>query len=289
PGKIAVLLRRFANSTTRKRIEAEFTRRAIPYAIVGGASTTEAAALQAWRELLLLLLPGARVVNLLAVLESKPFHITEASLFELLPDRERRGSTSELLADECIARIQDETDRVTVMDVRQHVERLSSALQRLDFRSFIEWAIERTPLRFELSACGASSEAVDDIMRELHELADMLARRSALDLSTYLDHLGAELDARKFHEDADVRLPGDRIAIMTIHQSKGLEFDAVAVPGVAPSDGRVESFLVSAESGIWFSDETGEDWHRGRSEAPEFKKNEEQEKLEERCVLYVAL
>src|SRR5262249_45639697 len=159
PGKIAVLLRRFANSTTRKRIEAEFTRRAIPYAIVGGASTTEAAALQAWRELLLLLLPGARVVNLLAVLESKPFHITEASLFELLPDRERRGSTSELLADECIARIQDETDRVTVMDVRQHVERLSSALQRLDFRSFIEWAIERTPLRFELSACGASSEA----------------------------------------------------------------------------------------------------------------------------------
>ena len=290
PGNIAVLLRKFrSRNPTRSYIEAEFTRRGIPYAIVGGASATEAVALQAWRELLLLLLPGSRAVNLLAVLESRPFRVSEASLHELMSDRERRGSTCELLADECIARIVEETDRATVMELRACVSLLSGALHRLGFRAFLEWAIERTPLRFELSAAGASSEAVDDVIRELHELADTLSRRGVLDLATYLDHLGAELDARKFREDVDVRLPGDRVALMTIHQAKGLEFDAVAVPGVGGSEGQSENFLVSAESGIWFSEKTGKDWKRGVKSAPEYKKNEEQEELEERCVLYVAL
>ena len=289
PGKIAVLLRRFNKSTTRARIEAEFTRRNIPYAIVGGASTTEAAALQAWRELLLLLLPGPRAVNLLAVLETKPFLVSETSMHALYSEGDKRATTSGLLADERIARILDDTDRATVLELRACVARLADASQRLGFRAFLEWAIERTPLRLELSAAGASNQAVDDVIRELHDLADTLSRRGGLDLSTYLDHLGAELDARKFREDVDVRLPGDRIALMTIHQAKGLEFEAVAVPGVAPGDGQSEKFLVSADSGIWFSDSTGEEWGRGRSQAPEFKKNEEQDKLEERCILYVAL
>jgi len=289
PGKIAVLLRKFANSTTRACIEAEFMRRGIPYAIVGGASTTEAVALTAWCELLLLLLPGSRAVNLLTVLESRPFRVSEASLHELFSDGEKKATTRALLADDRIARITDEADRATVSELRVSLARLSDALQRFEFRAFLEWAIERTSLRFELVTAGASTEAVDDVIRELHELADMLSRRGVLDLATYLDHLGAELDARKFREDVDVRLPGDRIALMTIHQAKGLEFEAVAVPGVGPSEGPSEGYFISAEHGIYFGEKMGEPWGRNRRAAPDFKKSEEQEKLEERCVLYVAL
>jgi DNA helicase-2/ATP-dependent DNA helicase PcrA len=289
PGDIAVVLRKFTNSRIRNRIEAEFTRRGIPYAIVGGASTTEAVALEAWREMLLLLLPGARAVNLLAVLETKPFQVSEASLHELFADGDKRAGTSALLADDRIARIADATDRTTVVELRDGIARLSEASQRLGFRAFLEWAIERTPLRLELSAAGASSEAVDDVMRELHELADTLSRRGVLDLATYLDHLGAELDARKFREDVDVRLPGDRIALMTIHQAKGLEFDAVAVPGVGASEGQSDGFLVSPEHGVYLRGDEARKWDRHVESAPEHKKNQEQEKLEERCVLYVAL
>ncbi|HEX6789696.1 MAG TPA: ATP-dependent DNA helicase [Candidatus Krumholzibacteria bacterium] len=290
PGQVAVLLRKFSGrSVTRSRIEAEFTRRGIPYSIVGGASTSEAMALQAWRELLLLLLPGPRAVNLLASLESKPFRVSEASLHELIAGGDRSGGTDVLLSDERIARIADAADRATVMALREGVAMLADAHRRLGFRAFLEWAIERTPLRLELAAAGVSGEAVDDLVRELHELADTLSRRGALDLATYLDHLGAELDARKFREDVDVRLPGDRVALMTIHQAKGLEFDAVAVPGVGGGEGQSETWLVSAENGIYFSETTGAPWNRGVKSAPEYAKNEEQSELEERCILYVAL
>ena len=292
PGQIAVLLRKFVNSRTRVRIEAEFTRRGLPYAIVGGASSTEAVALEAWRELLLLLLPGPRAVNLLAVLESKPFQVSEASLHELFDyggDASHSTATTDLLSDPRIERIADDTDRATVREARACVEHLSGALHRLPFRAFLEWAIERTPLRFELAASGASSVAVDDVIRELHELAETLSKRGTLDLATYLDHLGAELDARKFREDVDLRLPGDRIAVMTIHQAKGLEFDAVAVPGVGSGEGPSDGFLVSPEHGIYLRGDEARDWKRHVEHAPEHAKNKEQEALEERCILYVAL
>jgi ATP-dependent exoDNAse (exonuclease V) beta subunit len=289
PGRIAVLLRKFVNSRLRAQIEAEFARRGVPYAIVGGASSAEATALVAWRELLLLLLPGPRAVNLLAVLEWRPFRVSNASLRELFDDKDRRAGTMTMLSDERMARIADETDRATVRTLRDCVERLSDALHRLDFRTFLEWAIERTPLRFELAEAGVSSEAVDDMIRELHELSDMLARRGTLDLAAYLDHLGAEVDARKFREDVDVRLPGDRVALMTIHQAKGLEFDAVAVPGAGASDGKSEDCLVSAEHGIFLRGDGAERWKRHVEDSPDHAKNKAQEELEEKCILYVAL
>jgi DNA helicase-2/ATP-dependent DNA helicase PcrA len=290
PGNIAVLLRKFVkNSRTRSRIEAEFARRGIPYAIIGGASASEATALEAWRELLLLLLPGPRAVNLLAVLESRPHRVGEASLHELFSGADRRAGTAALLAEERIERVADERDRGTVRELRATLARLSRALHRLDFRAFLEWAIERTPLRFELAGAGVSSGALDDVVRELHELSDTLSGHGMLDLATFLDHLGAELDARKFREDVDVRLPGDRVALMTIHQAKGLEFDAVAVPGVGASGGQSDEFFVSPEHGVFLRGDDARKWKRHVSDAPEHAKHEQQEELEEKSILYVAL
>ena len=289
PDDVVILLRNFRNSRSRSAIEGEFARRAIPYAIIGGAASGEAIALEAWHELLALLLPGPGATHLLAVLESNPFAISEASLHDLL-FKASRASAQELLAEERIALISDARDAETVRALREQLAVLSDALQRLGFREFVAWAIERTPLRLELARAGVSGDATDDLLREVFDLADTLSRHEGVSLASFLDHLDATLDEGKFREDGDVRLPDGRVAIMTVHQAKGLEFPAVAVVGVSPqrrnSD---EHFTVSAEHGIFFSKSMAGAWNRDREKAPEYDYDKRQEEIEERCILYVAL
>jgi DNA helicase-2/ATP-dependent DNA helicase PcrA len=290
PPDIAILLRSFRNSRTRSAIEAEFRRRGIPFALIGGADGSESITLESWHEMLSLLLPGPRVVNLLAVLEARPFAISEASLHQLLTKAPKSATTAELLAEDRVQRINDERDAAVVRSLRDAVAILADAHARLGFREFLAWAIERTWLRFELADAGVTTTATDDLIRELLELGDTLSRHGAVSLASFLDHLDATLDEGRFREEGDVRLPDDRIAMMTIHQAKGLEFPAVAVVGISPprtnSD---EHFTVSPEAGIFFSKKTAERWFRERDRAPEYEHEKEQEKLEERCILYVAL
>ncbi len=286
---IAIVMRNFRTSRSRNAIEDEFRRRGIPFALIGGAASAESLALEAWHELLSLLLPGPRVVNLLAVLEARPFAISEASLHQLL-HKARDASTAELLSEERVQRVSDERDAMVVRSLREAVALLADAHERLGFREFLAWAIERTPLRYEMTQAGVTTTAVDDLVRELLELGDTLSRHGAVSLASYLDHLDATLDEGRFREEGDVRLPDDRIAMMTVHQAKGLEFPAVAVIGVAPprttSD---EHFTVSTEKGIFFSEKTAARWMRDRKKAPEYEPEKKQEELEERCILYVAL
>jgi len=290
PRDIAVLLRGFKRSRARRALEEEFLRRGIPYALIGGAASAEAEALEAWHELLSLLLPGPRVVNLLAVLEARPFAISEASLHQLLSRPPKYANARQLLATERLQLIIDPRDAATVAALRDELLRLEDALRRLGFREFLAWAIERTPLRLELVHAGVSAVATDELLRELYEIADMLARHGVVSLSAFLDHLDATLDEKKFREEGDVRLPDDRIAVMTIHQAKGLEFPAVAVAGLGPAaPGSSDYFVVSPETGVYFSKSTAGDWGRDRKKAPEFEYERAQEVLEERCILYVAL
>ena len=99
-------------------------------------------------------------------------------------------------------------------------------------------------------------------MSELLHLADGLAHRGELNLATFLDHLSASLDERKFREDGEAALPQGRVAVMTVHQAKGLEFPAVAVVGVVDTQSRAEGFLVSRESGLYFGGDSAKRWKR---------------------------
>ncbi len=289
PSEIAVLLRGFKRSRARRALEEEFSKRAIPYALIGGAASAEATALEAWHELLSLLLPGPRAVNLLAVLEARPFTISEASLHQLI-ERPRKLSTRELLADDRLALITDAGDAATVRALRCEIEQFENVLHRLGFREFLTWAIEHSPLRLDLAHTGVSAAAADDLVRELHDIADTLARHGVVSLSAYLDQLDATLDEKKFREEGDVRLPDDRVAIMTIHQAKGLEFRAVAVAGVGPPpQGSSEHFVISPQTGLYLSKSTAEKWGRDKEKALEYEIEKKQEVLEERCILYVAL
>ncbi len=288
PHDVAVLLRNFRSNRLMPAIERVFQRRGIPFAVVGGANRVEARALESWHAWLSLLLPGDRTVDLVAVLEAPPYAVTEASLTELL--RENRGTSSlERLDDAYIANVTDARDAAAMRDVRASIQRADAVWRDRGFREFLVSSIENSPLRARLLHEGAQPAAVDELLRELLDLADGLARRGELNLATFLDHLRASLDERKFREDGEAALPRGRVAVMTVHQAKGLEFPAVAVVGVVEGKAQGESFLVSRESGLYFSERTGKPWNRNKQRAENFSREEHMEVVEERCVLYVAL
>lgn len=289
PGAVAVLVRRLARGPVRRALEEEFTRRGIPYAIVGGANTAEADALDAWCEFLSLLLPGDATVHLLAVLECRPWQVSEATLHALFAKRPSPSSLGALLAEERIAAIDDARDAALLRELRGRVGGLELSLREHGFREFLARTVERSALRLDLIDAGVSATALDELLREVFELADALSRRSELNLAAFIDHVHASLDAGKFRDDSDVRLPRDRVAIMTIHQAKGLEFPAVAVVGTGPYDARSESVLISPESGVYFDGDDARNWRRHLETAENRATEKAMEELEERCVLYVAL
>jgi DNA helicase-2/ATP-dependent DNA helicase PcrA len=287
PHQIAVLVRKFSNNKLMPHLERVFQRRGIPFAIVGGANRAEARALETWHAWLSLLLPGDRSVGMVAVLEAPPYDVTEASLAELIAARPR--DTLPTLDDESITRVKDPRDATAMRDLRASVQAAAAAWRTRGFRDFLLWSIENGPLRTRLVRDGAQPASVDELLCELLRLADALSSRGELNLSTFLDHLRASLDERKFHEEGDVILPQGRVAVMTVHQAKGLEFPAVAVVDVIESEAPPESFLVSRESGLYFSERTGRPWNRHKELAENHTREAHMEDVEERCILYVAL
>jgi ATP-dependent exoDNAse (exonuclease V) beta subunit len=289
PHDVAVLVRRFTGSRIVPEIERVFRRRGIPFAIVGGANRAEARTLDSWHSFASLLLPGDRSVELVAVLEAAPYRVSEASVVELFEQPAAGTGVLARLGDESIARVRDARDADAMRAVRASIEEASQVWRASGFREFLVWCIESSPLRTRLLAEGTEPDAVDELLRELLDLADGLGRRGELTLSAFLDHLGASLDERKFREEGDVLLPTGRVAVMTVHQAKGLEFPAVAVVGVAPGKSRSEGFLVSRASGLYFGKETAGAWHRDRERAENHASERRMEEVEERCILYVAM
>jgi superfamily I DNA/RNA helicase len=288
PHDIAVLLRRFSSNRLMPEIERVFQRRGIPFAIVGGANRAEARALESWHSWLSLLLPDDRAVDLVAVLDAVPYAVSEASLAELFAAPQKGTEVLDMLREERVACVQDERDAIVMRDLRASLEDAIAVWRTRGFREFLVHGIETSPLRTRLLRDGAQPAAVDELLRELLDLADGLARRGELNLATFLDHLRASLDERKFHEDGEAALPQGRVAVMTVYQAKGLEFPAVAVVGVVDSQSRAEGFLVSREEGLFLGSEA-KDWKRDKKEAKVHALEKHMEDVEERCVLYVAL
>ena len=292
PHDVAVLLRSFKNNKLMPEIERVFQRRGIPFAVVGGANRAEARVLETWHAWVSLVLPssrpGDRPVDLVAVLEAPPYSVTEASLAELFAHTKDRA-VAKLLHDETIARVQDERDATAMRDLRASIEEAAVRWRTLGFEDALLWSIENSPLRTRLLRDGAQPAAVDELCCELLRLADALARRGELNLPTFLEHLRASLEERKFREEGDVILPQGRVAVMTVHQAKGLEFPAVAVVDVVESEAPPESFLVSRKSGLYFGERTGKPWKRQKELAESYAREKHMEDVEERCVLYVAL
>ncbi|HET6462420.1 MAG TPA: PD-(D/E)XK nuclease family protein, partial [Candidatus Krumholzibacteria bacterium] len=248
-----------------------------------------ARALESWHSWLSLLLPGDRSVDLVAALKAPPYNVSEASLAELFAAPGKGNDVLDMLHEDRVASVQDERDATVLRDLRASIEEAMVVWRTRGFREFLVWNIETSPLRTRLLRDGAQPAAVDELLRELLDLADDLAGRAELNLATFLDHLRASLDERKFREDGEAALPRGRVAVLTVHQAKGLEFPAVAVVGVVDSQSRADGFLVSREEGLFLGGEAAKKWKREKKMAKIHAVEEHMDGVEERCVLYVAL
>jgi len=288
--EVAVLLRGMTGSGALPWIERAFERHHIPYTVVGGANAMETRALDAWHAMLSLLLGGDRIRDLMTVMQSEPWSVHDDALRQMVVDAKRHpGGRETWLGDDVIARVGDEAVAERLRALRSILEEWERRWKTSSFHSFLAWTIAESPLSLRLFADGASASAVDDLVGEITDVAQTLNRRGELNVRVFLDHLRTMIDDKKFRDDTDVRLPSGRVRIMTIHQSKGLEFPAVALAGLRPKPGGGDHSCVSRDHGIFFSASLGEAWKRGRKQNPDHEAEKRMDDLEERCIVYVAM
>src|SRR5258708_13957721 len=83
--------------------------------------------------------------------------------------------------------------------------------------------------RLEASEAARSVANVSRFAELIAEFCETSADRS---LGAYMRHLDLVLLSQEDERPAEVELRGSAIQVMTIHQAKGLEFEAVFVPGL---------------------------------------------------------
>ena len=96
----------------------------------------------------------------------------------------------------------------------------------------------------------ASAQAVANVSRFAELMADFCETSVDRSLEAYMRRLDLVLLSQEDERPADVDGVGDAIQVMTIHQAKGLEFEAVFVPGLVegrlPQSGRSPRFELPA-------------------------------------------
>ncbi len=129
------------------------------------------------------------------------------------------------------------------------VEELAAEALRLDVRDLFFELMNRTRYLDVIGPTLEASEAAR-VAANVSRFAEMIAEFSESSddrsLATYMQHLDLVLLSGEDEEPAPVEAAGDAIHVMTIHQAKGLEFDAVFVPGLVegrlPQSGRSPRF-----------------------------------------------
>lgn len=158
--------------------------------------------------------------------------------------------------------LDDATDQVARERVEQraaaslllpHLDELRAAAASLDVRDLLFELMDRT--RFvDASIAGLErSEAgriATNVSRFAEEVAEFCERSRDHSLRNYLRHLDLVLASGEDEEPGVEDLDVEAIRVMTIHQAKGLEFDAVFVPalveGRLPQAGRSPRFDLPA-------------------------------------------
>lgn len=290
-GEVTVLLRGLTSGYGLATIEKAFLDARISYAIVGGASGPEAHALETLHALLSLLVPGDHGQALLMVLEREPFTLRDESLMQLFQGRRDASSVDAILADGRVDGITDADAAGRARELAALIADMRGRMESMDALSFLQWAIESSPFALHVFEGGLAERAVTDLSEELLRLAHDLERRDGLDLRAYLEFVRTVVDARKFGEESELRLPPDRVRIMTIHQAKGLEFKAVALAGIKPPRSSSAGYHISPEHGLLLSSSTAEYKPWNRSYADDAHRKEERAMLEaeESCLIYVGI
>jgi DNA helicase-2/ATP-dependent DNA helicase PcrA len=129
------------------------------------------------------------------------------------------------------------------------LQALSAQAAELDVRDLFFELMEKTRYLEVVSSSLEASEAaraVANVSRFAELIAEFCETSTDRSLEAYMRHLDLVLLSQEDERPAEVEGLRDAIQVMTIHQAKGLEFEAVFVPGLVegrlPQSGRSPRF-----------------------------------------------
>jgi DNA helicase-2/ATP-dependent DNA helicase PcrA len=229
-GAIAVLCR--TNAIARPIAEA-LSARGLPHVVSGGHGFYNRPEIKDAIALLRVLRDPNDLVALARALTRPPLCLDADPALSMLRDRKELPPLEALMKWEpasafagLLARLHTQS---AVLDVRDLFFELMQGTRYLD---------------------SASAQAVANVSRFAELIADFCETSVDRSLEAYMRRLDLVLLSQEDERPAEVEGVGDAIQVMTIHQAKGLEFEAVFVPGLVegrlPQSGRSPRFELPA-------------------------------------------
>jgi len=234
PNAIAVLCR--TNAIARPIADA-LAAHGLPHVVIGGHGFNDRPEIKDVIALLRVLRDPNDIVALARAVTRPPISLAQDAALTVLRDR-NESSPLEALASwtpaSAFARL---------------LQALGAQAAVLDVRDLFFELMEKTRYLDVLSSLLEASEAarsVANVSRFAELIAEFCETSTDRSLEAYMRHLDLVLLSREDERPAEVEGLGNAIQVMTIHQAKGLEFEAVFVPGLVegrlPQSGRSPRF-----------------------------------------------
>ncbi len=233
-GDIAVLLRRF---THLKVFETELRRLGIPYYVVKGRGFYRCQEVLDLLNFLTWLDSAGDLVALAGVLRSPLCGVSDETLFLLAKLEGGIGSWEKLFSrppipdsrSRILERI-DPADRERLSSLASLADRLRPLRDRLTLAELLEEILTGTDFASILLTTFQGAQKVANL-RKLIEVSRSFTAVEGGSLRRFVNYLTELVEAEPTEAEAVVAAEGeDVVRLMTIHQSKGLEFPVVFVP-----------------------------------------------------------
>ena len=234
PREIAVLCR--TNAIARP-VASALSDCGLPHVVIGGHGFLDRPEIRDVIALLRVLRDPGDVVALARALTRPPASLDQLSALTVLRDRGDRSALDALKAWPPAA------------SFSRQLGELSADALRLDVRDLFFELMNRTRYLDVIGPTLESSEAARvtaNVSRFAEMMAEFCETSDDRSLEAFMRYLDLVLLSGEDEEPAPVETAADAIQVMTIHQSKGLEFEAVFVPGLVegrlPQSGRSPRF-----------------------------------------------
>jgi DNA helicase II / ATP-dependent DNA helicase PcrA len=238
PTAIAVLCR--TNAIARPIADA-LAAHGLPHVVIGGHGFNDRPEIKDVIAQLRVLRDPNDIVALARAVTRPPASLPQESALAALRDR-KESPPLEALASWAPA-----------SKVARLLQALSTQAAVLDVRDLFFELMEKTRYLEVVSYSLEASEAarsVANVSRFAELIAEFCETSTDRSLEAYMRHLDLVLLSQEDERPAEVEGLGDAIQVMTIHQAKGLEFEAVFVPGLVegrlPQSGRSPRFELPA-------------------------------------------
>ncbi len=213
---IAVLVRK---RKSFESLETIFTDMGIPYKILGGRGFYQQQVVYDIYSFLSFLTDRTNNSSLIAILRSPFFMISDRDIFQI---SKCRGETFYARLVECSIGNDQLSQVVELLD------KLYRISHKIELSELVRRILKYTGYWSVIAARSNSKQDIANINKVL-ELAKNYNKHSFKTIYDYVDFLGTSIN--RFEDEGQARIPdeSDSVNLMTIHQSKGLEFEAVFI------------------------------------------------------------